>query len=93
MDYREEKQNKINEVQGEIRDLIKDTDFTVQQEEYDMMILATRENGNVGDEEFGQKDYEAAQKLEAVLYSKYRGLLSTSVDVVGEWVNIEISFN
>lgn len=60
-------------------------------EDNDIIItIATRENGDVGEEEFSEKDWEEAARLEKALKKEFGSLIQTAVEPCDEWVHIEV---
>ena len=59
-------------------------------EDGDDLLFATRENGNVGDGRFGQKDFEEAKRIMEEVREKFGGIMCHGISTFDEWVNIEI---
>lgn len=81
-------------VSEEIKQWVRDNSyFEVEDEEEDVNLLfATRENGNVGEEEIGEEDYTEAQRIEQYIVEKYP-LCTVEVETVDEWVHINVTVN
>lgn len=56
---------------------------------HDELLFITRENGSVGGEEASQVDIDEALRLKKLIQNKYK--LEVNVEVVDEWVHINIS--
>jgi hypothetical protein len=60
-------------------------------EDGNVLLFATREHGNVGDERFGQKDWDEAERVMVALLKEFDDkILQIDVTTCDEWVNIEI---
>jgi len=58
---------------------------------YDTIMFRTRENGNVGDEEFGSADWDEAQRVLTQVKSKYGEIFEfIDVEPCDEWVHLEM---
>ena len=54
--------------------------------------FATRENGDVGEEEYSQYDYQDAQDVLLKTIGKFNHLIDCySIDTCDEWVNLVIT--
>lgn len=60
-------------------------------EDSDELIFATRDNGNVGDERFGHKDFEEAKRIMKEVRGQFGGIMYHDITTCDEWVNIEIT--
>ena len=57
----------------------------------DELLFATRDNGNVGDETFGQKDWDEGQRLLVDLMREFGEKINGfNLDTCDEWVNLTI---
>jgi hypothetical protein len=57
----------------------------------DELLFATRDNGNVGDETFGQKDWDEGQRLLVDLMREFGEKINGfNLDTCDEWVNLEV---
>ena len=83
---------------GEIKnhsDIVKliessDTYMTLYDEdEKDLIMYSTRENGNVGEELASDKDIDEATRLKRIVESKFNNVV-VEVEVVDEWVHLNI---
>ena len=55
------------------------------------LIFTTRENGNVGDEMFGEKDWNEAERIMLEIIREFGHLIkSQTITTCDEWVNLEI---
>lgn len=78
--------------------LDKETWFHVEGEEHDYdgeehneITISTRDNGNVGDETYGQEDWDEALRLVPLIMENFGHYISQyDVTTFDEWVNIEI---
>lgn len=63
--------------------------FDLDDEGDDFINYTTRENGNVGDEEIGIKDWQEGVKMKTMLKS-IEGIKEIELDTFDEWVYINI---
>jgi hypothetical protein len=63
--------------------------FDVEEESEEFVILTTRENGNVGDEEYGIEDIEEAKSIVKKIKEKYPKT-KVSIYTVDEFVYLEL---
>ena len=59
-------------------------------QEGNMLRFVTRENGDVGEEEYSPMDYEEAERVEKLIKDKFEGV-ETEVSTVDEWVDLEVT--
>jgi hypothetical protein len=93
MNHKEEKAIEAQKIIHDIRNIVtsdEKTTLTVCSDDYDFINFSTRENGNVGDEEHSDIDYQDAKRIEKILLDKYRGKISTDIETVDEWVHLNI---
>ena len=64
------------------------TEFEEWIMEDETIDFATRENGNVGSQRFGQQDYNEAKRLKTILEQKFQ--VTVEIDAVNEWVNVYV---
>lgn len=89
------KQSLINENINDITTYINTlkTWFDIDSEPDDeVILLATRENGNVGDEVPGKEDLDEANRIKKLIQTKFPEL-EVEIEIVDEWVHIEIDTN
>jgi len=55
------------------------------------MLFATRENGDVGEEEYSEIDFKEAESIEKELKEKYAKNVVVDIDTCDEWVHIEVT--
>ena len=55
------------------------------------IMLSTRENGDVGDEEPGRADIQEAKRLWKIIKDEFGDAVKGSLEVVDEWVHLDIS--
>ncbi len=57
----------------------------------DTLSFETRDNGNVGEEEYGEEDYTAAENIQKLLNNTFDNI-NIDIDVCDEWVilNVEV---
>jgi len=53
------------------------------------LTFETRDNGDVGEEVYGEEDYKEAVRLQNILLKKFDGI-SINIDTVDEWILLEI---
>lgn len=68
--------------------------FTLDSDEDDFendgkLLFATRDNGNVGNETVGIKDYDEAKRVVLLLNEKFEGI-ELDIELVDEWVHINV---
>lgn len=78
----------------QIKEWIKqNTQFEADDENAEEEVLFTcRDHGNVGEEEFGEEDYEEAQQIEVFITENFP-LCTSEIETVDEWVHITININ
>jgi len=55
------------------------------------IVFVTRENGNVGDEEHSQEDWDEGERILLLVMKNYGHLVSQyNLDTCDEWVNLDI---
>ena len=75
----------------DIRDFIlkQRTWFEFDDEGDDYILLATRENGDVGNEQPGQADWREGQRLAKLIKQNFKKV-KVNLDYTDEWVNLEV---
>ena len=53
------------------------------------LSFATRDNGNVGEEEYGEEDYTHAITLKSKLLNEFKNI-TVEIDTIDEWVILTI---
>jgi hypothetical protein len=78
---------------AEVKDYVKSlrTWFEPENEEADRIDFTSREYGDVGEEQPGQKDIAEAKRLMKALRDKFGKSIKISGDVVDEWVTVSVS--
>ncbi len=61
----------------------------LDEQEGNMLRFVTRENGDVGEEEYSPKDLQEAERVEKLIKDKFEGV-ETEVTTVDEWVDLEV---
>ena len=57
----------------------------------EMLMFTTREHGDVGNDSYGQKDWDEAERVMIALLKEFGDkILKIEVTTCDEWVNIEI---
>ena len=62
-------------------------------EDGNVLLFATRYHGNVGDERFGQKDWDEAKRIMNKVREEFSGIMYHDISTCDEWVNIEIELD
>ena len=57
----------------------------------DFITFVTRENGDVGEEDYGEEDWEDACRTSKHLLNKFRGKIKTDIYTVDEWVYLTVN--
>ena len=68
------------------------TYLTLDDEGNSYLTYATRENGNVGDAEYGEDDMDEAYRVLEYLESIFDEDIDIQVDTFDEWVILQIEF-
>ena len=79
----------MNNVEEIIKFVDKNSYFDLDFEEDDSILFRTRENGDVGSETASDDDYIEAVQLVELLKSKFN--VDCKIEVVDEWVDIEVT--
>lgn len=66
--------------------------FDIDEVRIDHIYLATREHGNVGDEEYGEEDYQEAKRVKKLIEEKFAPA-EVEIETCDEWVSISINPN
>ena len=75
-------------LKDEIKDYMRNTSFSLDEEDDNSLDYATRENGSVYDEEFGQADYQEALNIKKNLEASFE--VEVHIDTCDEWVLLQI---
>lgn len=68
-----------------------DGDLDLHYKGRDILDYKTRENGNVGDETYGEEDYKSGLLLEKKVKEKFGSLIEeTRLSCVDEWVHVAV---
>jgi hypothetical protein len=78
----------VNFVKNDNNSFMCETEFDEWIMEDETIDFATRENGNVGSQRFGQQDYKEAKRLKTILEQKFQ--VTVEIDTVDEWVNVYV---
>ena len=66
--------------------------FDLEDEDESSLSYATRDNGDVGEEEYGMEDYTHARKIKKALILQFGNhKVSVSIDTCDEWVYVQIT--
>lgn len=85
------KKQNLQSIKKQIIDFVeKNSWFQLDDDSDDTLLFATRENGNVGSESPGSKDIAEAKRLKSEIEKKFEGLVKIELEVVDEWVHINI---
>ena len=66
--------------------------FDLDDDDDNCLDYSTRENGNVGDEEYGEDDFIEAHRMAIMLENSFGSAVVTDVETCDEWVFLHISF-
>lgn len=72
------------------KELASDSWFTLEEETDTRLTFATREHGNVCEEEPGSEDIEEAKRIRALIISQLPQL-EVTIDVCDEWVSVNVA--
>lgn len=80
-------------IQQHIENLVNYSSTSMEIEEVleDSISLMTRENGDVGEEEYGEEDYADAKNVKAQILEEFPNA-KCRIDTCDEWVTLEIEF-
>ncbi len=94
MNYKEKKQEEIEEIKKDIRNIINTSESTLSchDEEPDYIYFSTRENGDNGEEHHSDIDYNDAYNIQKKIEAKYRGKVSVEIETVDEFVHLNVEF-
>jgi len=86
----------LNEEQDIIKEVIKffksqRTWFQTDSPDKKSVLFISRDNGSVGDEEPGKKDFKEAQRLAKLIKKKFGNTVDIDIDSVDEWVHLEVT--
>jgi len=77
-------------MEQEIKNFIESNSwFEVEEAENGFVMAATRDNGNVGDEEVGEKDMQKAYELKKLIEDKFDA--TCEVEEVDEWAHLNVN--
>jgi len=84
---------KTEEIFTQIKKFMEDNSYFELDNEYDIGVIGfcTRENGNVGNEKFGEADMKEALRIKIELIKKFGNIIrKIEIDDADEWVYVNI---
>lgn len=75
----------------EIKAFVKNNSYLgFEEQNGNTLRFVTRENGDVGEEEYSHKDLQEAYRVEKLIKEKFEGV-ETEVNTIDEWVDLEVT--
>lgn len=65
--------------------------FNLESDTHNSLSYASREYGDVGEEKAGKQDQDEASRIHQALRTEFGAAVNVEVDVVDEWVSIDVS--
>lgn len=86
---------KLEDLKTKVREAFENSNTTLSYESSgdDLEdVFTTRENGDVGEEEFSNIDYQDAMAMQLILQEEVGQFISTDIEVVDEWVSLIVEY-
>jgi hypothetical protein len=80
------------QIKEEIKKLVKQESwFSLDDDDDDYLLFATRDHGDVGDEEPGIEDIREGQRVGRLIRDRFWDVVEVELEIVDEWVHLNIT--